>query len=186
MSSFMHETESEFRTRLSQAFREQRDLEVEKLRRKYSSRFTTLKNRLMLAEQAIAREQEQAKSRKMDTVLSFGTAILGAFMGRKAVSVTSASRMSTAMKSAGRIRKEKMDVARAQEKAEAIRNELSDLELRLQGDIQSLVSSFDPSSEPLDEVFVRPKSTEMTVELFCLAWMPYRKDAQGRLSPDWA
>jgi hypothetical protein len=107
-------------------------------------------------------------------------------MGRKVVSVTSASRVSTAMKSAGRIQKEKMDVARARERAEATRNELSELELRLQGDIETLEASFDPSGEVLEEVLVKPKSADITLELFCLAWLPYRKDAQGRLKADWA
>ena len=91
--SQLGESESEFRLRLVQLMREKRDLEVEKLRKKYDTRFTTLKDRLMRAEQAIAREDEQAKASKMQTAISFGTAILGAFLGRKAVSAASAQRV---------------------------------------------------------------------------------------------
>ena len=40
-------------------------------------------------------------------------------------------------------------------------------------------------AEQLDEVMVKPKSTDITLEAFGLAWMPYRKGADGRLSPDW-
>lgn len=111
MTSLLGESEGEFRARLAQAVREKRDLEVEKLRNKYGKRFITLKDRLMRAEQAISREDEQAKARKMQTAISFGTAILGAFLGRKTVSATSASRVGTAMRSASRMRAEKMDVA---------------------------------------------------------------------------
>ena len=87
--------------------REERDLAVEKLRKKYSRRFSTLNERLLRAEQAIAREDEQVKAKKMQTAISFGTAIIGAFLGRKAISATSASRVGTAMRSASRVQKEK-------------------------------------------------------------------------------
>jgi hypothetical protein len=179
------ETAGEFRARLAQAAREKRDLEVEKLRRKYRKRFTTLRDRLMRAEQAIAREGEQVKATRMQTAISFGTAILGAFLGRKAVSATSASRVGTAMRSASRVRKEQMDVARAQERAEGLRQQLSELEERLQEDIDGIEFSFDPVAEELDEISVQPKSTDITLEIFGLAWIPFRKDGSGKLSPDW-
>ncbi|MBL0714868.1 MAG: hypothetical protein JJV98_14330 [Desulfosarcina sp.] len=107
MTSEWGESEGGFRSRLAQAVREKRDLQVEKLRQKYNRRFSTLNDRLMRAEQAVDREAEQVKSHGIQTAISFGSAILGAFLGRKAVSVRSASRMGTAMKSASRTRKEK-------------------------------------------------------------------------------
>ncbi len=185
LTSRPEETKSEFLSRLAQAAREQRDLDVEKLRRKYRSKFDTLNNRLMRAQQALMREQEQAKSKKIETVISFGTAILGAFMGRKAVSATSATRFGTAMKSAGRIQKEHMDVARAQETAESIRQQIAELDEQLQSDIERLEESFDPSNETLEEILINPKSMDVTLEIFGLVWMPFRKYAHGVLSPDW-
>ncbi|MDT8284565.1 MAG: hypothetical protein RQ767_03495, partial [Thermovirgaceae bacterium] len=165
---------------------EKRDLEVENLRKKYGSKFITLKNRLMVVQQAVDREQEQAKSKKMETVISFGTAILGAFLGRKAVSATSASRVGTAMKSASRMAKEGQDVKRAQERASSIQAQIDELEIRLQEDISALQTSLDPTQEEIEEVRVYPKGTEITVTVFGLVWMPYRKAAGGRLSPDWS
>jgi hypothetical protein len=185
MISQLSESEGEFRLRLAQVMREKRDLEVEKLRKKYDKRFITLKDRLMRAEQAIAREDEQAKASKMQTAISFGTAILGAFLGRKAVSATSASRVGTAMRSASRVQKEKMDVARAQERAEAVRLQLSELDERLQEDIDAIEFSMDADAEELEKISVKPKSTDITLEIFGLTWMPFRKNAGGGLSPDW-
>jgi hypothetical protein len=185
LTSGPEESRSEFLSRLTQAAREKRDLEVEKLRCKYSAKYNTLQRRLMRAEQALQREQEQVKSKKMETMVSFGTAILGAFLGRKAVSAGSATRFGTAVKSAGRMRKESMDVARAQETAAAVKHEMGELDERLQSDIDSLDAAFDPAAEELEEVTVKPQSTNITLEAFGLTWMPYRKDAGGRLSPDW-
>jgi hypothetical protein len=179
------ESEGDFRSRMALALHEKRDLAVEKLRRKYANRFQTLKNRLMTAEQAIAREEEQAKARQMDTVISFGTAILGAFLGRKTVSARSTSRVGSAMKSAGRMRKEKMDVARARERAASVGQQMEELEARLQADIDKLEMQFDPESETLDEIRIAPKLSDIAMEIFGLAWLPYRKNDQGRFVPDW-
>ena len=178
------EAEGQFRARMAQAMREKKDLAAGKLRKKYSSRFATLKNRLMRAEQAIAREQEQAKAKQVDTVISFGTAILGAFLGRKAVSATSASRMGTALKTAGRAQKEKMDVARARETAQSIHGQMAALEAQMQEDLNQLEFTFDPAAEELDRIPVRAKSTDIAVEIFAFAWLPYRS-SDGRLTPDW-
>jgi hypothetical protein len=185
LSSDPQETRGDFVARLAQAAREKRDLEVEKLRRKYNSRFNTLNNRLMRAEQAVMREKEQSQSSKISTAISFGSAILGAFMGRKAVSATSARRFGTAMRSASRIRKESKDVDRAKERMQATRLELEELDARLQEDIERIEVSFDPENEDIQEVLIKPKSTDMTQEFFGLVWLPYRRDARGQLARDW-
>jgi hypothetical protein len=185
LSSDPQESRGDFMARLAQAARENRDLQVEQLRRKYSSKFNTLNNRLMRAEQVVMREKEQSQSSKIQAAISFGTAILGAFMGRKAVSVSSAGRFGTAMRSASRIRKESMDVNRAQQTLEATRLQLEELDLRLQDDIERIEAKFEPENETIQEVFVKPKSSDMTLEFLGLVWMPYRRDARGRLSPDW-
>ena len=185
IASEPQESRGDFMARLAQAARESRDLEVEKLRRKYSAKFNTLNDRMMRAEQRVMREKEQSQSSKVQTAISFGTAILGAFMGRKAVSIGTAGRVGTAMRSASRIRKESMDVKRAEEILESTRIQLEELDQRLQEDIERIEAEFDPENEDIQEVLVKPKSSDMTLEFFGLVWMPYRRDVQGRLAPDW-
>jgi hypothetical protein len=86
---------------------------------------------------------------------------------------------------AGRMRKERMDVARARETAAAVKQEIEALDPRLQSDIDNLDAAFDPAGAELTAVTVKPQSTNITLEAFGLTWMPYRKDAAGRLAPDW-
>lgn len=179
------ETEREFRARISQTARETRDLEVEKLRRKYASRFNTLNNRLLRAEQAVAREQDQARSVGIQTAVSVGVAILGAFFGRRAVSSESASKMGTALKTASRARKEKLDVDRAREVVESIRGRLNELEERLREDVEKIETRYMPDALEVDEIVIRPRSTDISMEMFGLVWIPYRKGRCGRLTPDW-
>jgi hypothetical protein len=185
LASRPDESKAAFVARLAHACREQRDLAVEKLRRQYAGKFTTLKDRQMRAEQAITREKEQLTAKKVETAISFGTAILGAFLGRKAVSATSAGRLGTAMKSAGRLQKEGMDTARAQETAEAVKAQLAELDQQLQADIAKIESTFDPDSEPIQETSIAPTPAGITQQFFGLVWLPYRRDAQGKAVPAW-
>ncbi|MGE5256650.1 MAG: ATP-binding protein [Hyphomicrobiales bacterium] len=185
LSSRPEESKAEFMGRLAQAAREQRDLEAEKLRSRYGDKFAALKDRLQRAEQAVEREHEQLSAKKVETAISFGTAILGAFLGRKAVSSTTAGRLGTAMKSAGRLRKESQDTARAQENAEAIKAQMAELDQALQADIAKLETAFDPSAETLQEISVAPTPAGIAQEFFGLVWLPYRRDAQGKALPAW-
>jgi hypothetical protein len=185
IASAWGESESQFRSRLTQTAREQRDLAVAKLRQKYGSRFTTLRDRRMRAAQAVDREQAQVKSQGLQTAISFGSAVLGAFLGRKIAGVGSVGRMGTAMKSASRMGKEKEDVARAQERVAAMDQQLADLEAQLQAEIDRLESVFDPADIDLRQTAVQPKSRDITVQFFGLVWLPFRREAQGHLRPDW-
>ncbi len=181
LTSEPNETEGEFRQRLAQDAREQRDLAVEKLRKKYAAKTRTLENRLLRAEQAIERETEQAGKKKLDAAVSIGAAILGAFLGRKKISSTSASKIGTAVKTVGGVRKESSDVARAEETAERVREELSELSARLEDDIAAMDDAYDAATDPLDEILIKPKSTDIEVQLVAVAWMPFTKDSKGRV-----
>ncbi|HPA58365.1 MAG TPA: DUF87 domain-containing protein [Synergistales bacterium] len=177
------ESRSDFAARIALLRRELRDAEVEKIRRKYTSKLTTLQNRLMRAEQAIEREAEQAKHKKMETAISFGTAIAGAFLGRK-VNTYSASRVGTAASKAARLQKESGDVARARETAEAVRQEIAELEARLEEEIDAISTVESPEMD-IQEEYIRPKSSGMNLVLLGLLWLPYSRDAQGGIAPLW-
>jgi hypothetical protein len=165
-----HESERDFRARLQLLAREQRDEMVAKLRRKYASRITTLQDRLRRSEQAIEREASQASQRKLDTAVSFGAAVFGALLGRKRISVTSASRVGTALKSAGRIGKEREDVERAEQSAEAVRQQLADLQAELEREVEGVQGGYDAVSEDLEKVAIKPKSSDIDLHLVGLGW----------------
>jgi hypothetical protein len=94
------ETEAEFRIRLSQAARERRDSEIEKLRVKYAPKLDALLERKRKAEQKVAKEKEQAKQQWWQTGISIGTSVLGAVLGRKMGSATNVGRVATSARSA--------------------------------------------------------------------------------------
>src|SRR6266540_2265266 len=59
------ESERDFRVRLQQLAREQRDQAVEKLRQRYAPKFAALEEKRRRAEQTVAREAEQSKTQKV-------------------------------------------------------------------------------------------------------------------------
>ena len=179
------ESEGDFRARLQVVANEKRDLEVAKLRKRYASKTTTLENRLLRANQAIEREKEQSSKKKLDTVVSIGTAVLGALLGRKRLTSSSASKVGTAIKTAGSARKEAADVKRAEETATKVREEIEALNARLEEEVAALETAYDAQDEELTETEVKAKSTDIQVSVVALCWTPYLADNKGRLKPAW-
>ncbi|HEY0367729.1 MAG TPA: DUF87 domain-containing protein [Pyrinomonadaceae bacterium] len=170
------ESERDFRVRLQQLAREQRDDAVEKLRRKYAPKFEVLEDRKRRAEQAVERETEQAKGQKMQTAISFGATLLSSFLGRKRTSMSTLGRATTAARGVGRSMKEAQDVDRAQDNVESIAQKLADLEADFQGETRALEQSFDPQTEQLEKVSLKPTKANIAIKVLTLAWAPYRDD----------
>jgi hypothetical protein len=164
------ESEGAFRARLQLRAREERDAGVEELRKKYAAKTATLEERRARADQRVERERAQAGSAKMDTFVAAGTALLGVLLGRKRMSVTTASRMGTAIRSAGRSYGQAGDVTRAQESADRVRQQMSDLDDELQAEITALGSSYDAQKEELESVEIHPKRFDIQVHFVGLGW----------------
>jgi hypothetical protein len=177
------ESERDFRLRLQQVGREKRDESVEKLRKAYAPKTAALEERIRRAEQAAEREREQAGQQKMQTAISVGATLLGAFLGRKAVSTATMGRAATAARAGSRILKETQDVARAGETVEALREQLADLEAQFTAEMQALESTLSPATETFDTVSVKLKKTNITVRLVALSWLPHWQDSQGNVRP---
>ena len=157
---------------------------VEALRRKYAPKITTLQERLRKAQAAVEKQQEQARQAKLQTALSFGSTLLGAFTGRKSLSGT-ISKATTAARKAGRAMEEGGDVSRANDTVESVQQQLTDLQAQFEAESAALAEKVDPLTEALETVTVKPKKTDIIVQLVSLAWAPYWQDEQGNTSPAW-
>jgi hypothetical protein len=166
------ETEGDFRVRLSGAYRERRDAEAARLREKYAPKITALTERIRRAEQAVAREREQAQQQRLQTAVSVGATILGAFVGRKAVSATTLGRATTAARGMGRAAREAQDIGRAEDTVEALRAQLADLEAQFEAETGAVADAAAAQTEPLESISLKPKRTQIAVTLVTLAWAP--------------
>ena len=179
LASAPGEDEAQFRVRLAQSLREKRDEAVEALRRKVAPKLATLQDRVARAEDKVQREQAQLSQQKMNTAVSVGAGILGALFGRKAVSVGTIGRASSAARSASRIGRESQDVARADESLEVVRQRLADLQAESESEIAALAASFEGEAVALREVSVTPRKSDIAVGQVALVWAPFRKDGDG-------
>ena len=177
------ESERDFRIRLTQAAREKRDQQIERLRQKYAPKIGVLQDRIRRAEQAVEREKAQATQQKLSTAISFGATLLTALTGRKTVSQSTLGRAATTARSAGRTLKESQDIARADENVQALAKQLGDLQALLDQETEEVKASGDPLAENLEACEVRPKKTDISVSQVSLAWFPFWRDNKGGIAP---
>jgi len=164
------EKEKDFRLRLQQVAREQRDTAVESLRSKYASKIKTIEDRIFRAQQTLAKEQQQASSQKLDSVLNIGMSVLGAVLGggRK----RGLGGISTGARTIGRSYKESQDVGRAEESIERLQQQLQQLQQEVEAQVEQLQASGDPMTEQLEKIQIRPKKTNIRVKWVGLVWKP--------------
>lgn len=179
------ESERDFRVRLQQSGREQRDAQLESLRQKYAPKMTALQGRIRRAQQMVERQQIESRTSQLQAAISVGATILGAFMGRKSISATTIGKATTAIRGAGRAIKESQDVGQAQENRETLQQQLSDLEAQFKTETDALIASIDPLTEKPETVSLKPTKNNITVKLVVLAWVPEWQDAGGQCTAAW-
>jgi Sec-independent protein translocase protein TatA len=169
------ETERDFRIRLGDVARERRDAQVDALRRKHGPRVAQLEERLRRAEQAREKQEAQASSQTWSTVISAGTAVMGALFGRKTMSYGNMSRAGSAMRGVSRTMQERKDVAHAEETIESLKKTLADLNVELEAEIERLEQRLDPEAEELEVLGLKPRRQDIEVRALTLAWAPKRE-----------
>jgi hypothetical protein len=181
------ENERDFRVRLQQSFREQRDEAAEALRQKYAVKLSSAQEKVRRAQEAIDREKAQAKSVGMQTAISVGATILGAFLGggRKLGSRTNIGHAASSAKSVARTMQQAEDVGRAKDELAAFERQLKDLQERFSQEAAELQSRIDPQNETFESIIVRPKKTDISVQLIALLWAPYWQDLPGNIKQAW-
>lgn len=177
------EQEDDFRIRLSQLAREKRDDEVAKLRKKYETKLSSIKDRIQRSEHRVDREKSQYRQSQFQTVISFGTSILGALFGRKLASSTNVRRAGSSMKSAGRTARERGDIGRAKESLESLQQKLTDLEEEAQEEIDKIKQSIRVDEMDLESLEIRPRKSDIAIDRVSLVWAPYRVDSSGIAEP---
>jgi hypothetical protein len=169
----------DFRARLGQKLREQRDAAVEHIRDSYAPKLAALQDRLGRAEARAEKERSDLSQSKLQTAVSVGATILSAFLGKRALSASSMGRAATALRSASRIGREQGDVARADESATAVQQKITELAAACEAEIQALAGKLDPASIELRSVQLAPRKSDLAVGELALAWQPWRTGADG-------
>jgi len=165
------ESERDFQARIQHTGRESRDAAVEKLRQQYAPKVARLQEKARKAEEAVGKEQQQASQQKLQTAVSIGATMLGALMGRRAVSLSTLGRATTAARGVGRSAKETEDVAKAQVRLQEAQAELAALEAELQQEVAALEGGAS-GGVALETIEIKPKRGGVDIRIVALAWKP--------------
>lgn len=177
------ESEADFRIRLKHAAREMRDMQVEKLRKRYATKIASAEERLRKAEQRVEREKEQQSAQRMSSMISIGSSVLGALFGRKLASATNVRRAGTAARSVTRGSKEAADVAHAEETLIEYSQRLEDLNVELEDEIQEIEDELDIDNIELEEDEIRPRKSDLSISEVMLVWAPWTVDGNNSADP---
>ena len=161
------ETDGDFRIRLEQAAREQRDEAVRRLRDKFAAKTKSASQKVARAQEAVARQQSQARAAQMQTAISVGTSVLGALFGKKASGLGHLSRAGTAARGATRAMKESSDVGTAQERLTAALEEAAALEAELEDHIAHLTP---PAPAPPETLRLKLVPATLRLESSGILW----------------
>lgn len=166
--SLPKENERDFRMRLQQAAREERDKEVDKVNQRYQKRLQTLQERLRRAEATIATKRTDAEARKRETLVSVGESVVGMFLGRRSTRAASTALSKHRQRSLAQIR-----VEEAEDALEALQQEIKELEQELQDQVSAIRERWEEVLNEFEDVPVTPRRTDIQVDLCALAWAPH-------------
>jgi hypothetical protein len=107
----------------------------------------------------------------IQTAISIGATVLGAFFGRKTLSAGNMGRAATAMRGAGRTMRERGDIQRADESVAAVQGRLELLQAEFAQETTRIQNACDPAVIELTATQVRPRKTDITVSAVALAWV---------------
>ncbi|RPI01309.1 MAG: DUF87 domain-containing protein [Calditrichaeota bacterium] len=181
--SLPDESERDFRIRLSQKGREQRDDRAEKLQAEFEKKIMALQMKQDRVEDRLEREKQQARQQTFNTAISVGATVLGAFLGRKIISRSSVSKASSAVRQAGRTMKESGDVRRVEDETRTLQAQIEELEAELQDKLNALPGSQGGNDLELTTLSVSPNKSLIVIQLLNFVWAPMIQDDQGRSAP---
>lgn len=169
LNSKLGESRAEFSARAALAQREYRDEKVSDLRRKFAPKLAAIESRISRAQVTVQKQKDQARSATLQTAISVGSTILGAFLGRKALSASTINKAGTAARGASRAMRESADVTSAQDSVESLQAERARLEEEFAAESAGLVATL---QEPdIQAVALKPSRGGITVQLFGLGWV---------------
>ncbi|MEM1201923.1 MAG: DUF87 domain-containing protein [Acidobacteriota bacterium] len=167
------EGERDFRVRLAEKAREERDREVAKLRQAHGKKVDRLEARRRRAAERVEREASQSRGQWVKAVASgveLGLSLFG--VGRKRLTATKLSR---AAGSVSRGFRERGEVGRAEDELERVQADLRELEAEIQEALAEVEASYDDRRlETLGEYTLKPRRTDVDVRLVAVGWAPYR------------
>jgi hypothetical protein len=170
LESLPDETAGDFRVRLMDYLRDQKEEAVEKIRTRYQAKQDRLEQKLSRVLARVDKEKQDVQTKTTDSIISFGAAVVGAFFGRKTFSAGNVSKAATGMRNVGRVAKEKGDVKRAEQAVLEVQQELEDLALEVEEKVAEISEKYAIDDYPLETFAIKPRRSDIFDVKLVLLW----------------
>jgi len=159
---------SAFKAKIIELLRERKDEEVDNLRVKFEGKEEKLQKKYNRLLEKLEKEETDTKTVTTDSVLSLGSTLLGAFLGRTKVGNLSSSM--TGLRRANRIFKEKKDVNFVKNQIEELKKEIEKLEGELNEKIEEISEKLDIDNYEIETLSLWPRKTDISNIHVSLLW----------------
>lgn len=172
LSSKPGESEGDFRVRIRDSLRQQRDQMIESIRHKHATKLAPIEAKIRAAEARVKKETSEYEDAKMQSIFSAGASVLGALLGRRRLNVTTVRGVGTAVGRMSRAGRQRDDIGRARESVESLMAQRDELEAQFAEEMAKLQAAPDDSDLVLEEIAVAPRKSDISVAPVRLAWCP--------------
>jgi len=179
------ESEREFKIRAQQIARESRDAEVEKLRQKYEQKLDRLETKLAREQQEMAEDEAEYEARKREELISAGETVIGLLGVGRRRRTTGLSRAATKRRLTATA---KADIAESEAEIARLEEEMEEMRQSLEEEAKAITDEWASTLDEIETYPVKPRRSDVNVELVALAWAPYweigYRSASGSLTHD--
>jgi hypothetical protein len=155
-----------FQARCMQAAKQAAADECAKLDAGYQKKLATLQDKLAKEQRELEADQEELNQRKMEELGTGVQNVMSLFGGRKRSLTTSLTkrRMTAAAKS---------DVDESKDTIADLQKQIAGLEKERDAALQAVNTRWAQAAAPTGEVTIAPQKTNLFLDVFGLAWLPY-------------
>ena len=161
-------SQAEFMRACAETAREARDAEIENKVAQIDRKIKSLEDKLAREERELREDEAELSHRKMEEMGTHAENVLGLFGGRK-----NTRRLSSSLTKRRMTEQAKAEVEESLDAIDQYKQEIRALERERQAQIDEIGDRWGDLVNDISEVTVTPKKTDIFVELFGIAWMPY-------------
>lgn len=171
LKSNPNENLESFKLKIRDKCNEILEVETTKFQEKFQKEKAKIEEKLRRAEIRLEKEKSDLKSKGLETILSIGSSILGAFFGGgKLLTKTNTSKIASTARNANRVLNEKKDVANAEESLEILQNELEEFLAKSENEMSQIKSKYSFENIEIKTTQISAKKSDIFDEKVELLW----------------
>lgn len=161
-------SQAEFMKACADTARQARDAEIEKQSAALERRIKALQEKLAREERELRQDEAEYNQRKIEELGTHAENVLGLFGGRRAT-----RKLSTSLAKRRLTEQAKADVEESIEAIAQYKQELAELEEQRQQLVEEINARWGEMVNQISEITLTPKKTDIFVQFFGVAWLPY-------------